>query len=259
MVLPTLEHISLLGVRIHKATTTDIVNIVHEFIMHNSRHIIANHNLHSVFLYHNNAHSKMARFYHRATYTFIDGMSLVFFGHLLGHSLQAENRLTMLDLIPTILNHSAINNWRTYYLGTKQEIGEKGINILTKNINGLNIRFHNGFFNAEHDSHDNANILQSINEYRPHILLVGMGMPRQEEWIIDNFEQLIVNVIFNTGAYMDYIAGDKPIPPRWLGPLGLEWLYRLMCEPRRLGQRYMIEPWLLLGLLIKKSFHNLSL
>lgn len=258
MAMPLLDQISLLDVKFHKATAKDIVDIIYESINRDERHIIANHNLHSVYLCNNKRNPKMAHFYQTATCTFIDGMSLVLLCNLLGTSLKLQHRLTSLDFLPSILEHAKRNNWRNYYLGTKQELVEKGIGILKRNFNGLDIRFHNGYFNAQRNSDENKRIVQSINDYRPHILLVGMGMPRQEEWIIDNFEQLKVNVVFSIGAYIDYIAGDKPIPPRWLGHLGLEWLYRLLCEPRRLGQRYLIEPWFLLGLLIKHTSHSLN-
>lgn len=164
--------------------------------------------------------------------------------------------MTMIDLIPHILENAAENKWRTYYLGSKQDIVAKGITLLKNSFKGLDIRFHNGFFNAHRDSFENMQLVSSINDYSPNILMVGMGMPRQEEWIIENWERLNVNVIFNTGAYIDYIAGDKPIPPRWLGPIGLEWLYRLLREPGRLGKRYLIEPWLLLRLIINNAHQN---
>jgi N-acetylglucosaminyldiphosphoundecaprenol N-acetyl-beta-D-mannosaminyltransferase len=70
-----------------------------------------------------------------------------------------------------------------------------------------------------------------------------MGMPRQEHWIVDHLDKLSVNVILNGGAALDYFAGVIPTPPRWAGRLGLEWLFRLMAEPRRLWFRYLVEPW----------------
>lgn len=74
-----------------------------------------------------------------------------------------------------------------------------------------------------------------------------MGMPR---WILDNLDRLTANVILTAGACFNYIAGAIPKPPRWMSRMGLEWLYRLISEPRRLGKRYLIEPWALLPLMI---------
>ena len=73
-----------------------------------------------------------------------------------------------------------------------------------------------------------------------------MGMGRQERWIRDNLDLVDARVIITTGAMMELVAGELPVPPRWLVPLGLEWLYRLVDDPRRTAHRYLVEPFLLL-------------
>ncbi|RUT04502.1 hypothetical protein DSM107010_57820 [Chroococcidiopsis cubana SAG 39.79] len=78
--------------------------------------------------------------------------------------------------------------------------------------------------------------------------MLGIGMPRQEHWILDNLDRLSANAILTAGAAMDYVAGAVPTPPRWAGQFGLEWLFRLLAEPQRLWRRYSIEPWLILRL-----------
>jgi N-acetylglucosaminyldiphosphoundecaprenol N-acetyl-beta-D-mannosaminyltransferase len=75
------------------------------------------------------------------------------------------------------------------------------------------------------------------------VLIVGMGMPRQQHWTLDNAERLAVNVVSTCGAALDYVAGAIPTPPRWAGRAGLEWACRLAAEPRRLASRYLVEPW----------------
>jgi N-acetylglucosaminyldiphosphoundecaprenol N-acetyl-beta-D-mannosaminyltransferase len=73
--------------------------------------------------------------------------------------------------------------------------------------------------------------------------MVGMGMPRQEVWVLENREDIDARALFCCGALMDYVAGEIPTPPRWIGRLGFEWLYRLLSEPSRLWRRYLLEPW----------------
>ena len=76
-------------------------------------------------------------------------------------------------------------------------------------------------------------------------------MPRQEFWTQENYARLDAHVILSSnGAAFDYIAGAVPTPPRWSGRLGLEWMFRLAHEPRRLFSRYLIEPWYILLLLL---------
>ena len=241
----------------HIINIRDIMRAIHQAIDDNERYIIANHNLHSVYLYYA-LHSRMPSFYNKSTYTHIDGMALLLIGRLLGHVLKVENRITMLDLIPNIISRASDCGWRIFYLGSKQGVADKGATILKSQYRQLNMATHHGYFDASCGSPDNRTIVQLINEYKPHILMVGMGMPRQEEWIADNFEHLHVNAILNTGAYIDYVAGEIPTPPRWLGPVGLEWLYRLLSEPKRLWRRYLVEPWFVMGLIAKDAVRKFS-
>jgi N-acetylglucosaminyldiphosphoundecaprenol N-acetyl-beta-D-mannosaminyltransferase len=114
----------------------------------------------------------------------------------------------------------------------------------------LKIEVNDGYFDAGPGSHENEALLARINGYLPDLLMVGMGMPRQEFWIQENVRRLKTHVILPSGAAIDYIAGAVPTPPRWAGLLGLEWAFRLISEPRRLAGRYVIEPWSILGRVI---------
>jgi N-acetylglucosaminyldiphosphoundecaprenol N-acetyl-beta-D-mannosaminyltransferase len=73
-------------------------------------------------------------------------------------------------------------------------------------------------------------------------LMVGMGMPRQEHWVLDHLDTLPNCPILTCGACFEYIAGVQRTPPRWMGRIGLEWLARLVMDPRRLWRRYLLEP-----------------
>jgi N-acetylglucosaminyldiphosphoundecaprenol N-acetyl-beta-D-mannosaminyltransferase len=115
-----------------------------------------------------------------------------------------------------------------------------------------------GYFDAGSGSAENEAILQQVNRYKPDLLMVGMGMPRQELWIQANFHRLEAHVIMPSGAAIDYTAGAVPTPPRWAGDMGIEWLFRLLSEPRRLFSRYLIEPWYILGLMIMDCLRRAS-
>lgn len=110
----------------------------------------------------------------------------------------------------------------------------------------LKIAAADGYFEATGD--ENNLVLQKIRDFAPEILMVGMGMPRQEHWIHDNFGRVGKAIMLPCGAAIDYVAGEVPTPPRWAGRFCLEWLCRLVTEPRRLWRRYLLEPWFLLFL-----------
>jgi N-acetylglucosaminyldiphosphoundecaprenol N-acetyl-beta-D-mannosaminyltransferase len=75
----------------------------------------------------------------------------------------------------------------------------------------------------------------------PHIILVGLGPPKQELWIRRSFEEVRPAVSFGIGAGLDFLAGKYKRAPRWVGRVGLEWAFRLLQEPRRLWRRYLVE------------------
>lgn len=240
----------LLGLRVDALTISNLQTIAVEAVENAQRHLISNHNLHSVYLYHHD--SKMRKFYDRAKYVLIDGMPLILLGKLRGYSLRPEHRSGAVDYIPYLMAEAARRGWRVFYLGSKPEVAERGIEVLRDKFPGLQIAATHGYFDADPDSDENQKILEKINDYQPNILVVGMGMPRQEHWIVDNLERMQANVILSAGAYMDFVSGVAPTPPRWMGPLFLEWLYRLVREPRRLWKRYLLEPWFVLGLALKE-------
>ena len=97
-----------------------------------------------------------------------------------------------------------------------------------------------GYFDKSPDSVENEAVLQAINATRPDILLVGLGMPLQERWLMENWDRIEAKVALPVGALFDYLAGEFPRAPRWMTDHGLEWLGRLIIEPRRLWRRYLL-------------------
>jgi N-acetylglucosaminyldiphosphoundecaprenol N-acetyl-beta-D-mannosaminyltransferase len=173
-------------------------------------------------------------------------MPLIALARLYGHRLRRGQRVTYIDWTGPLMQAAAQLGWRVLYLGSKPGVAERGASILRRRYHGLQIETINGYFDADPDSADNDRVLKSIEDYRPQLLMVGMGMPRQEYWIQDNFGRISANVILPSGAAIDYVADAVPTPPRWAGQLGLEWAFRLATEPGRLWRRYLLEPWFVL-------------
>jgi N-acetylglucosaminyldiphosphoundecaprenol N-acetyl-beta-D-mannosaminyltransferase len=238
------ERHRLLGVQVDALTIDSMNRVIAAAVKKREKTIIANHNLHSVYLFHHDA--KMRSFYESAAYVHIDGMPLVFWGRLLGMDLAAKNRVTYVDWIVPLLKMAAANGWRVFYLGGAAAVTAEAAQRVAADFPGLPQRFHHGFFDLH--GAENKEVLAAINAFRPQLLLVGMGMPRQEHWILDNYEEIAADVVLTAGACFDCLAGVLPTPPRWLGKLGLEWIYRLAHEPRRLWKRYLWEPWFILPL-----------
>lgn len=227
----------------------DLHALIDKAVKSNNRYVIASQNLHSIYVYHHDA--KMRAFGEKAQYMRADGMSVVLLGNFLGYPLRREHRVTYVDWVPPLMAEAVKQNWRVFYLGSKPGVAELGAEILRKEFPGLQISTADGYFDATASSADNQKVLEMINAYQPNVLMVGMGMPRQEHWILDNLESLNANAILTCGACIDYIAGVIPTPPRWMGRVGLEWLSRLLSEPNRLWKRYLLEPWFVATLLVR--------
>jgi N-acetylglucosaminyldiphosphoundecaprenol N-acetyl-beta-D-mannosaminyltransferase len=171
-------------------------------------------------------------------------MSLIILSRLAGYKVNSKHRVTNVDLFPKIVSLASQKKWKLFYLGSEESVLRKASNYFLSRNPNLKLSFHHGYFSKKGD--ENGFVLRQVTNFKPDILFVGMGMPKQEQWVIENWEHLPNCLITNSGALMDYFAGKIRTPPRWLGPLGLEWLYRLISEPKRLSYRYLIEPWQLL-------------
>jgi N-acetylglucosaminyldiphosphoundecaprenol N-acetyl-beta-D-mannosaminyltransferase len=235
----------LLGIHYNAMTAQDLINITAQAIDGHARCIIGHHNLHGVYFW--CKEPKMREFNSLAGYTNAEGMSLVLLGRLFGLPIGRKHRTAYIDFFPILVDAACRNKWRMFYLGSRPGVAEKGAGRLRTKHPGLQIRTHHGYFNVGNSGVENQQVLAEINDYDPDILMVGMGMPRQEGWVVDNHADLSARVIYSCGALIDYFAGEIPTPPRWMGSIGVEWLYRLFSEPARLWQRYLIEPWFVLG------------
>ena len=246
--------VELLGIRLHAMTAHDLVGAAARSIGDRARCIIGHHNLHSLYLW---CHDQKVRdYYSVADYIHIDGMSLVLLGRLFGLPLRAEHRTTYVDLLPLLAAEAARRQWRVFCLGSRPGVAEKAARTLRAQYPGLQIAARDGYFKTDQSGEENQAVLADIRGYAPDILMVGMGMPRQEMWIAENLMDIGAHAVFCCGAMMDYVAGEIPTPPRWFGPLGFEWLYRLFSEPARLWRRYLLEPWVILICAIKGYYRS---
>lgn len=242
----------LLGVRVNLLSMPQLNCLIEQTINCDRQNIVANHNLNSLYIHHHN--SMMQSFYSTADYVHVDGMALILLGKLLKLPFKRIHRVTYADWIWSLMAIAEENGWRVMYLGSKPGIAEKGASVLRKIHPNLQIATQHGYFSFESNDLENKKVIEKIKAYQPNILMVGMGMPRQEKWIYENRDRINANIILPCGACIDYIAGEIPTPPRWMGKVGLEWLYRLITEPKRLWKRYLIEPWFIFSIFLKEYF-----
>jgi N-acetylglucosaminyldiphosphoundecaprenol N-acetyl-beta-D-mannosaminyltransferase len=243
----SIDKVLSFGVRADLVTHSDIGPII-DFATGRpagSRPIVwGNHNLHSLYLYY--SVPEMAQFYEIADLVHIDGTPVAWHARLSGFTVSHENRISGYTLMPPLLAHSNAHKLRVFLLGGEPGVAEKAAKIFQQSAPDATFSTWDGYFDKAPGSAGCEEVLKAIADFRPHVLLVGMGMPIQEKWITENLDRIQADVIIPQGAFMDYYVGVKKPAPLWLGRLGLEWLFRLATEPKRLARRYGVEPWLLM-------------
>lgn len=147
-----------------------------------------------------------------------------------------KENLNGTDLMPKIFKDMAPSEITFFFIGGMPGVASEARNRLLKKCPGLKI------VGCEHGYFDNTqgkNIVSRINETRPDVVLVAMGVPRQEKWIFYNKDSMETKVLMAVGGFFDFASGAIKRAPRWVRQMRMEWLYRLIQEPGRLWRRYI--------------------
>jgi N-acetylglucosaminyldiphosphoundecaprenol N-acetyl-beta-D-mannosaminyltransferase len=233
----------MLGGAMDLVKSAEVFHFVTGKIKAGQKAIIANHNLHSLYLIQKN--DEIREFFHRADLVEVDSMPLIFWARINGRASRRFHRATYLDWRDEFWDKVCEQGWRVFFLGSAPGVGEKARERILAQWPDVQLAVHHGYFDMEAGSAENAAIVEEINAFGADVVLVGMGMPRQEIWTVRNMDRLKACVAFTVGGAFDYEAGVQKPAPRWLGQFGVEWIYRLIVDPRRKFHRYCVEPFYL--------------
>ena len=165
-----------------------------------------------------------------------DGMPVVWALKSLGH--RAATRVYGPDLTPIVLNKAAKTGIPVGFYGAAPEVLELLVERIRNAYPALKIVYvFSPPFRALSNEEDQQ-IIDAINESDARILFIGLNTPKQDSWMAAHRSRVEV-VMVGVGAAFDFLAGAKAQAPRWMMGLGLEWLFRLATEPRRLWKRYL--------------------
>ncbi len=144
------------------------------------------------------------------------------------------------DFIPYLCRNVQDRGYRFFLLGARPGVAQAAAQALQKQYPLLNIAgTHHGYFPVE----ENESVVSRIRQARTDVLLVGMGNPLQERWLHEYLAGTGAAMGIGVGALFDYLSGRLKRAPRWMLDRGLEWVWRLAMEPRRLWHRYLIGNW----------------
>ena len=247
--LGTLPAVTILGVRVHSVAPSELVEYVVHAALSRRRVVIPNVNIHALNLAYELSY--LRTFFNTADLVYCDGFGVAFAARLLGSP--APRRLTPPDWIRQLAQAAEARNLSLYFLGALPGVADKAAQRLVRQFPSLRVvGTHHGYFDQTLSSGENEAVVEGVNLVRPNILLVGLGMPLQERWLMENLEHLEINVALPVGALFDYLSGRLPRAPRWMTDHGLEWLGRLWVEPDRLWRRYLLGNPLFLWRVVKQ-------
>jgi len=178
-----------------------------------------------------------------------DGIAVVWACRLLGRRL--PERVTGIDLMEHILDKGSKRHYRIYCLGATQEVLAKTIERIETDYPGVVVvGQRNGYFSEDEE----PEIVEAIRSARPDILFAAMSSPKKEQFLARWSRHMDVPVCHGVGGAFDVLAGKVQRAPQIWQRLGMEWLYRIVQEPRRMWRRYLVTNTLFIGMLIGEIF-----
>lgn len=185
-----------------------------------------------------------------------DGISIVKACHWLKTDSQPTERIAGWDLFEFEMNRLNQKGGKCFFMGSSEKvlslIKEKA-KIIYPNIT---VETYSPPYKPEFSDEDNQKIIDAINQANPDLLWIGMTAPKQEKWTYSHWSQLNIHCHVGTiGAVFDFFAGTVERAPIWWQKHGLEWLYRLIKEPKRMWKRYIIGNTLFLWNITKEKFN----
>jgi len=212
----------ILQVPFDALTFNKALETLHGFLQTERNHLVITPNPECVMLAQRN--KNFLHILKNADLTLVDGMGILLAARL--KKLPIPERVPGCDITQALLESSKGHS--IYLLGAAPGIAEKAMYSLQKQ--GINVlAAHDGYFNEAAE----PSIIEEIQSLKPDILIIGMGMPRQEEWAAANLHKMPCKITLCVGGSIDIFSGNVRRAPHMLRRLGLEWLYRLITNPSR--------------------------
>ncbi len=189
--------------------------------------------------------------YEGASLRFCDGQPILWISRMYGTPI--KEKVSGSDLFPHLCERAALKGYRIYLLGgDTQEVADLARKKLSEKYDGLDIcGAYSPPFGFEKDELETDKIIEGIIDADPDLLIVGLGSPKQELFIAKHLQRMKVPVSLGLGATIAFEAGTLPRAPKWMQKHGLEWLFRVITNPRRMIKRYFIDDLAIIPLIFK--------
>ena len=230
--------VDLLGVHFHNVTLEEFLTHVDRIVAGRTPSYVVTPNIDHVVRLESDV--EFQRAYAHAALVVCDSKPLMWAARLLGVTFR--QKLSGSDLVHWLSRHASQHNYRLFLLGAAPGVTEKARDILASTYPGLSVvGCHSPPVGFERDNRETARIEALLAECRPDICFVALGSPKQEKWMASHVDSCGVPLMLGIGAGLDFVAGRFKRAPHWVQACGMEWLWRLCSDPRRLFKRYAID------------------
>lgn len=234
MTTPGRHRVDVLGVHVDPLELKDVLRTVDRFVRSREKHTVHYANVYCVNLARRD--EEFRNILNRADLVYCDGYGVVLGARILGARI--PGRMTGADWIHDLSAFCQESGYSIYLLGSRPDVSRKAALRLEELYPSLEIAgTHHGYLTDEKTVHG---AIRDINSRMPDIVLVGMGSPTQEKFIDRYREQIETPVCWSVGALFDFVSEVVPRAPEWMLNNGLEWLFRLLYEPGRMWNRYLV-------------------
>lgn len=245
----TMEKVNILGTWIDNVTMGEAVSRICDLIEERRFSYVVTPNVdHVLKLRHDR---EFREIYEEASLAVSDGMPLVWSSRILGTPL--KERVTGADLMLEVCGAAAQRGYSVFLLGGNKGVAHEAVVVLGRMYPRLRTAgYYCPQYGFEKDHDECLRIQKLIANSGADILFVGLGAPKQEKWIRDYGSGCQARMAMGVGASFSFVSGDLRRAPRCMQRLGLEWLWRLLLEPRRLWRRYILADMPFLWLVLKE-------
>jgi N-acetylglucosaminyldiphosphoundecaprenol N-acetyl-beta-D-mannosaminyltransferase len=243
-----MQRINFLGSPMDSGTMTDAVSLIESKLVAGEflQHVVVN----VAKLVHMQTDEVLAQSVKACDVINIDGMGVVLGARCCGHDV--PERVAGVDLFHNLLEMSARNDFPVFLLGAEEEIVTKTAEKVKESNPNLTIAgFHHGYFWDDEEA-----VVNKIRDSGAKLLFVAITSPKKENFINKWQVKLGVDFVMGVGGTFDVVAGKVKRAPLWMQNYGLEWLYRVIQEPRRMWKRYLITNSKFAWLVFKEKFNK---
>ena len=233
----------ILGIKVNKIKKHLLKKYLIAFINSNKQHQIVTVN--PEFIITSQKNKKFKKIINNSSLATIDGSGIIWALKFMKHKVSLDDRITGVDLTKILINLSINNNYKILFC-----LNSKGLT----NNNDLFIKLKNKYKNLNFQIGDEKTALIKAKKFKPEIILVGFGAPKQDLWINDNFKNIPkTKIAIGIGGTLDFLSEVIKRAPKFLKSLGLEWLWRLIQQPKLIRSKRILKAIIIFPYLIIKN------